>query len=77
MLFFVKAPCVICFIILFFSMVKFIIIHVKTFLLVSLHQCLTNYPPPESPFEALLWGLRACKFALFGICIYIRKMKIR
>ena len=76
MLFFVKAPCVICFIILFFSMVKFIIIHVKTFLLVSLHQCLTNYPP-ESPFETLLWGLRACKFALFDICIYIRKMKIR
>lgn len=48
MLFFVKAPCVICFIILFFSMVKFIIIHVKTFLLVSLHQCLTNYPPPKA-----------------------------
>ena len=77
MLFFVKAPCVICFIILFFSMVKFIIIRVKTFLLVSFSQCLTNYPPPESPFETLLWGLRACKFALFGICIYIRKMKIR
>ena len=34
-------------------------------------------PPPESPFETILWGLRACKFALFGICIYIRKMKIR
>lgn len=50
---------------------------VKTFLLTSFYQCLTNYPSPESPFETLLWGLRACKFALFGICIYIRKMKIR
>lgn len=77
MLFFVKAPCVICFIILFFSMVKFIIIHVKTFLLVSLHQCLTNSPPPESPFKAVLRGWRSCKFALSGICIYIRKKKIR
>lgn len=48
MLFFVKAPCVICFIILFFSMVKFIIIRVKTFLLASFfYQCLTNYPPPK------------------------------
>ena len=77
MLFFVKAPCVICFIILFLSIVKIIIIHVKTFLLAAFYHCFTNYPPPESPFEAILWGLRACKFALFCICIYIRKMKIR
>ena len=34
-------------------------------------------PPPESPFKAILCGLCSCKFALFGICIYIRKMKIR
>lgn len=48
MLFFVKAPCVICFITLFFSMVKFIIMRVKTFLLASFYQCLTNYPPPKA-----------------------------
>lgn len=47
--------------------------HVKIFLLVVFYHCVTNYPPPESPFETLLWGLRVCKFALFGICIYIRK----
>ncbi len=77
MLFFVNAPCVICFIILFLSIVKIIIIHVKTFLLAAFYHSLTNYPPPESPFKTILWGSRSCKFALFGICIYIRKMKIR
>lgn len=76
MLFFVNAPCVICFIILFLSIVKIIIIHVKTFLLAAFYHSLTNYPP-ESPFKTILWGSRSCKFALFGICIYIRKMKIR
>lgn len=34
-------------------------------------------PPPESPFKAILCGPHSCKFALFGICIYIRIMKIR
>lgn len=48
MLFFVNVSCIICFIILFFSMVKFIIMHVKTFLLASFYQCLTNYPPPKA-----------------------------
>lgn len=69
MLFFVKAPCVIYFIILFFSMVKFIIIHVKTFLLVSLHQCLTNYPP-----EALLkpfCGVGVRVNLLYSVFVYI------
>lgn len=50
MLFFVNAPCVICFMILFFSIVKIIIMHVKTFLLAAFYYCFTNYPPPESPF---------------------------
>ena len=45
MLFFVNAPCVICFIILFLSIVKIIIIHVKTFLLAAFCHCFTNYPP--------------------------------
>ena len=76
MLFFVNAPCIICFIILLLSIVKIIIIHVKTFLLATFYHCFTNYPP-ESPFKAVLRGWRSCKFALFGICIYIRKMKIR
>lgn len=76
MLFFVNAPCVICFMILFFGIVKIIIIHVKTFLLAAFYHCFTNYPP-ENPFKAILCGPCSCKFALFGICIYIRKKKIR
>ncbi len=48
MLFFVNVPCVICFMILFFSIVKIIIIHVKTFLLAAFCHCFTNYPPPKT-----------------------------
>lgn len=70
MLFFVKAPCVICFIILFFSMVKFIIIHVKTFLLVSLHQCLTNYPPPKALFNPFCVALARVNL-LYSVFVYI------
>lgn len=77
MLFFVNVPCVICFIILFLSIVKIIIIHVKTFLWAAFYHCFINYPPPESLFKAILCGPCSCKFALFGICIYIRIMKIR
>lgn len=71
MLFFVKAPCVICFIILFLSIVKIIIIHVKTFLLVSLHRCLTNYPPP--PKALLRPSYRACVRVnlLYSVFVYI------
>lgn len=70
MLFFVKAPCVICFIILFFSMVKFIIIHVKTFLLASLHQCLTNYPPPKALLKPSYWGCVRVNL-LYWVFVYI------
>lgn len=56
MLFFVNVPCVICFMILFFSIVKIIIIHVKTFLLAALYHCFTNYPPKSlfKPFCVVL-----------------------
>lgn len=70
MLFFVKAPCVICFIILFFSMVKFIIIHVKTFLLVSLHQCLTNYPPQKALLRPS-YGACVRVNLLYSVFVYI------
>lgn len=70
MLFFVKAPCVICFIILFFSMVKFIIIHVKTFLLASLHQCLTNYPPPKALLRSS-YGACVRVNLLYSVFVYI------
>lgn len=70
MLFFVKAPCVICFIILFFSMVKFIIIHVKTFLLVSLHQCLTNSPPPKALLKPFC-GVGVRVNLLYPVFVYI------
>ena len=43
MLFFVNAPCVICFIILLLSIVKIIIIHVKTFLLAAFYHCIYNH----------------------------------
>ena len=55
MLFLVNAPCIKCLIIPFWNKVKIIIIHVKTFLLAAFYHCFTNYPP-ESPFEAILWG---------------------
>ncbi len=70
MLFFVKAPCVICFIILFFSMVKFIIIHVKTFLLASLHQYLTNYPPPKALLRPS-YGACVRVNLLYSVFVYI------
>lgn len=77
MLFFVKAPCVICFIILFFSMVKFIIIRVKTFLLASFYQCLTNYPPPKALLRPS-YGACVCVNLLYSAFVYIlEKMKIR
>lgn len=77
MLFFVKAPCVICFIILFFSMVKFIIIRVKTFLLASFYQCLTNYPPPKALLRPS-YGACVCVNLLYLAFVYIlEKMKIR
>lgn len=70
MLFFVKAPCVICFIILFFNIVKFIIIHVKTFLLVSLHRCLTNYPPPKALLRPS-YGACVRVNLLYSVFVYI------
>ncbi len=70
MLFFVNAPGVICFITLFFSMVKFIIIHVKTFLLVSLHQCLTNYPPPKALLRPS-YGACVRVNLLYSVFVYI------
>ena len=77
MLFFVKAPCVICFIILFFSMVKFIIMRVKTFLLASFYQCLTNYPPPKALLRPSN-GACVCVNLLYSEFVYIlEKMKIR
>ena len=77
MLLFVKAPCVICFIILFFSMVKFIIMRVKTFLLASFYQCLTNYPPPKALLRPS-YGACVCVNLLYSEFVYIlEKMKIR
>lgn len=70
MLFFVKAPCVICFITLFFSVVKFIIIRVKTFLLASLHQCLTNYPPPKALLRPS-YGACVRVNLLYSVFVYI------
>ena len=70
MLFFVNAPCVICFIILFLIIVKIIIIHVKTFLLVSLHQCLTNYPPPKALIRPS-YGACVRVNLLYSVFVYI------
>lgn len=70
MLFFVNAPCVICFMILFFSIVKIIIIHVKTFLLTASYHCFTNYPPPKTllkPFCVVLARVNL----LYSVFVYI------
>lgn len=70
MLFFVKAPCVICFITLFFSMVKFIIIHVKTFLLAAFCYSLTNYPPPKALLKPFC-GIFVRVNLLYSVFVYI------
>lgn len=70
MLFFVKAPCVICFIILFLSIVKIIIIHVKTFLLAAFYHCLTNYPPPKALLRPS-YGACVRVNLLYSVFVYI------
>ena len=51
-------------------MVKFIIIHVKTFLLVSLHQCLTNYPPQKALLRPS-YGACVRVNLLYSVFVYI------
>lgn len=70
MLFFVNVPCIICFIILFFSIVKFIIIHVEIFLLASFYQCLTNYPPPKALLRPS-YGACVRVNLLYSVFVYI------
>lgn len=70
MLFFVKAPCVICFIILFFSMVKFITMHVKIFLLAVFYHCVTNYPPPKALLRPS-YGACVHVNLLYSVFVYI------
>jgi len=70
MLFFVNAPCVICFIILFLSIVKIIIIHVKTFLLAAFYHSLTNYPPQKALLKPFC-GVLARVNLLYSAFVYI------
>lgn len=70
MLFFVNTPCVICFIILFLSIVKIIIIHVKTFLLAAFYHSLTNYPPPKALLKPFC-GVLARVNLLYSAFVYI------
>ena len=70
MLFFVNAPCVICFMILFFSIVKIIIMHVKTFLLAAFYYCFTNYPPPKALFKPFCVALARVNL-LYSAFVYI------
>lgn len=71
MLFFVNAPCVICFIILFLSIVKIIIIHVKIFLLAAFYHSLTNYPPPQKALLKPFCGVLARVNLLYSAFVYI------
>lgn len=70
MLFFVNVPCVICFIILFLSIVKIIIIHVKTFLWAAFYYCFTNYPPPKALFKPFCVALARVNL-LYLVFVYI------
>lgn len=70
MLFFVNVPCVICFMILFFSIVKIIIIHVKTFLLAAFYHCFTNYPPPNALLKPFCVALARVNL-LYSVFVYI------
>ena len=70
MLFFVNAPCVICFIILFLSIVKIIIIHVKTFLLAAFYHCFTNYPPPKALLKLFCVAFARVNL-LYSVFVYI------
>lgn len=70
MLFFVNAPCVICFMILFFGIVKIIIIHVKTFLLAAFYHCFTNYPPPKTLLKPFCVAFARVNL-LYSVFVYI------
>lgn len=70
MLFFVNIPCVICFIILLLSIVKIIIIHVKTFPLAAFYHCFTNYPPPKALLNPFCVALARVNL-LYSVFVYI------